>query len=44
MITFETEINNKKVKLYSNAPLKRAATALLRTLKEVWQAEQRQRA
>lgn len=35
MITFETEINNKKVRLYSNAPLKRAATALLRTLKQL---------
>ena len=35
MVTFETEINNKKVKLYSNAPLKNAATALLRTLNQL---------
>ena len=37
MITFETEINNKKVKLYSNAPLQNAATALLRTLNRLSQ-------
>ena len=37
MVTFEAEINNKKVKLYSNAPLKNAATALLRTLNQLSQ-------
>ena len=37
MITFEAEINNKKVKVYSNAPLKNAATALLRTLNQLSQ-------
>ncbi len=37
MVTFETEINNKKVKLYSNAPLQNAATALLRTLNSLSQ-------
>ena len=37
MYIFETEINNKKVKLYSNHPLKNAATALLRTLNQVSQ-------
>ena len=30
MYIFEAEINNKKIKLYSNYPLKNAATALLR--------------
>ncbi len=35
MITFEAEINNKKVKLYSNAPLQNAATAVLRTLNQL---------
>lgn len=37
MYIFEAEINNKTVKLYSNYPLKRAATALLRTLNQVSQ-------
>lgn len=35
MYIFESEINNKKVKLYSNYPLKNAATAVLRTLNMV---------
>ncbi len=35
MYIFEAEINNKKVKLYSNYPLKNAASAVLRTLKMV---------
>ena len=35
MVTFEAEINNKKVKLYSNAPLKNAAASLLRTLNQL---------
>lgn len=35
MYIFEAEINNKRVKLYSNYPLKNAATAVLRTLKMV---------
>ncbi len=35
MYIFEAEINNKRVKLYSNYPLKNAATALLRTLKAI---------
>ena len=35
MITFEAEINNKKVKLYSNPKLQNAATAVLRTLNQL---------
>ncbi len=35
MYIFEAEINNKIIKLYSNYPLKNAATAVLRTLKAV---------
>lgn len=35
MITFETEINNKKVKLYTNARLQNAATSLLRTFNQL---------
>lgn len=35
MYIFEAEINNKRIKLYSNYPLKNAATAVLRTLKMV---------
>ena len=37
MVTFETEINNKKVKLYTNARLQNAATALLRTFNQLSQ-------
>ena len=37
MYIFEAEINNKKIKLYSNYPLRRAATALLRTFNQISQ-------
>ncbi len=35
MYVFEAEINNKRVKLYSNYPLKNAATSVLRTLRAI---------
>ena len=35
MITFEAKIKDKTVRMYSNAPLKNAATAVLRTLNKL---------